>query len=151
MRSLSAAGILALACALVAPSCGKAPPAEPTAAPAPRFPVLDGADADSPVRLAAIEKLIERVEGGVPSLTAMAYQGQRLRWKMTVDTAQGPRIIAGAGSVRVSLVNTSRDIDGELLTFEPGDEIQVVGAISFFDPKAHLLMLASEATAAPLQ
>ncbi len=123
-------------------------PAVPVQDPGPQFPLLPGADAGSPVRISGISNLCDKMaEGRVMPMTGLAYTGQRLRWKGTVEKLEGQRLIVGVGRLTViailpPLVDTS---------FAPGEIVEVAGVIASLDIQNRVVVLGDEATANPPQ
>ena len=110
------------------------------------YPRLPNADAESEVKIAAVEAVCDKVaRGKAMPAAALAFHGQILKWRVTVQKLQGRRLIAGVGSLTLSLELPA----GTELDFRNRMKIEVVAQILNLDPGGRLLMLV-EPTAMPL-
>lgn len=128
---------------LVLAGCGDP---KPKAEPAQRhYTLLPDADAASPVKIESIERLCGKVnDARAHEVTAMAFVGQRLRWKGRVEAQIGQRLIVGVGRLRVEL----RFFAFEDVEFDTGDIVEVDGVIEALSPRTGVIRLREEATAA---
>ena len=134
--------VLALG-ALILPSCSQEPEIVSTSAPAPvSYSDLSDADADSPLKIAGVER---RVDAGVGIILA-SYRGQRLSWDGVVLQQNGQRLVVGVRTLQLVLV-----VGEEFGQGEPGTEVNVRGVVAQIDPRSRAVHLMREATAAPLR
>jgi hypothetical protein len=122
-------------------ACGEAP--APNRSAPKSYGLLPGADAESPVKIGSVENLCLQVaEGTRLAVTAMAFTGQRLRWKGTVQSAFGRRLVVGVDRLLVSLPVAEETA----LEFEPGDQVEIAGILATVDPEQRMLSLAADAS-----